>query len=141
MKAIIYTLKVWLTSLALGSTLYYILRLLEEPVMRGNGGGVLQFAFTVFKYSLIFSLPSFVLLMVAVALVNRLDTTILTKKLMLSAIGILLTLLPFYLLGGGWYWGQWAIRYAESYGSLIVLGIWIYRLSPVEKADEGVIEE
>lgn len=133
MKALVYSLKVWATSLAFGPIVYYVLRLIGEPYMRGHGGGVLRFIGSVFLYSFIFSLPCFVFLTISVAVVNYLDITMPARKLILTVIGILLTLLPFFFLEAGGHWGQWAIRYAESYGSLIVTCIWIYKLEPVEK--------
>lgn len=143
MKALAYSFKVWVTALAFGSTIYYILDLLEEPEMRkyAGVGNLFIFIQNVFLYALIFSLPCFLLLFISVALVNLIHITIPVKKIILTVISILLTLLPFYYIEGGGHWGQQAIMYAESYGSIIVAGIWIYKLEPTDRFDAEPVEE
>jgi hypothetical protein len=143
MKALAYSFKIWVTALAFGSTIYYLLQLVEEPETRkyAGVGNLFIFIQNVFLYAFIFSLPCFLLLIISVALVNVTPLTIPVKKIMLTAISILLTLLPFYYIEGGGHWGQQAIMYAESYGSIIVAGIWIYKLEPIERPDSEFVEE
>ena len=121
-QVLIYSLKVWLTSVLLGPLLYYPAQIIIEPQYPH------QFHYDV-KYGFIFSLPSLVVAIITVVLIKPIPTTLTVKKLLLSIVGVVLTAMPFYLLKGGWV--QQGTEYLIAYGSIIVIGIWVYRLEPM----------
>lgn len=82
------------------------------------------------SYGLVLTTPCWLILFLFVgSLVNRNISTF-NKRLMISALAIILTILPFYILFGhddnflDWDLIVWII----SYLMVIVAGIWFYRL-------------
>ncbi|WP_461450132.1 hypothetical protein [Mucilaginibacter sp.] len=118
-QALIYSLKVWLTSLLLGPMLYYPVQTIIEPQYPH------QFHYDV-KYGFYFSMPSFIVSIIAVVIVKHLSTTLVVKKLLLSVAGVVLAALPFYILKGSWV--QQGTEYLLAYGSITLIAIWVYKL-------------
>jgi len=119
MKPLIYSFSVWITSILLGPLFYYPLQLIMEPQYPH------RFTYSFTLYALIFSLPSFVLFMLIVLLVRVIPTNQLIKKLILSVAGVVLTAAPLYLIDGGLQ----TLAYFIAYGSITVIGIWVFRLN------------
>ena len=63
--------------------------------------------------------------MLIVLLVRVIPTNQLIKKLILSVAGVVLTAAPLYLIDGGLQ----TLAYFIAYGSITVIGIWVFRLS------------
>lgn len=116
----IYSFRVWITSVLLGPLVYYPTQLIMEPQYPHR----FEYGFTL--YAFLFSLPSFILVTVIVLLVRAIPTNHLVKKLILSIAGVVLTAIPFYLIKGSWV--QQGTEYLIAYGSIILIGICVYRL-------------
>ena len=114
---LVYTFSVWITSVLLGPLIYYPMQLIMEPQYTHH--------FTYTLYAFFFSLPSFFLSTVIVLFVRTIPTSQLVKKLILSVAGVVLTAAPLYMMDGG----QQTLAYFIAYGSITVIGIWVYRLS------------
>src|ERR1700761_4067963 len=123
MKAITYSLKVWLTGVILGSVIFLIMNLLEEPASARAQTDMVGLVPVILTFAFLFSLPSLGLLTGTVAFIERFNMSQLTKKLILTGIGILLTMLPLYYLFNDWYD---VLKYTGPYSSMIILGIWVY---------------
>lgn len=139
-QAIIYSLKVWLTAVLLSPLLSVIL---FEPFDDHNSTdikGALFFILLSIPYGLVLSIPSWLLLWISVWLVNRLSTSSIKKKWMLSIIGLVLSLLPFYLIFGhdDNPVGEGAIEWAVAYCIVILAGIWFYPLKGRDSASSNL---
>lgn len=86
-----------------------------------------QFGYGV-GFILLFSLPSFILSIVIVSLVRAIAINRLFRKLILSIAGVLLTAMPLYLLG----WKLQFTEYTIAYGSIVLIGIWFYRINETD---------
>jgi hypothetical protein len=132
-QTIIYSLKVWLTSVVISPVLYIILEAIQKPRVYQNIEGGLGFILFSIIYGLILSLISWILLWLSLYSLLMFNRDIIITKLWLSIIGAILTLLPFWLvlgyddpnpLTGTALW-------AASYCLVIIAGIWFYRLKPL----------
>ena len=78
-------------------------------------------------------MPSFVLSTLIVWLcINSISANNLIKKLILSVIGTGLTAAPLYLIDSG----QQTLEYCIAYGSITIIGIWVYTLNAPNNMDE-----
>jgi hypothetical protein len=119
-QALIFSLKVWVTAVIIGPVLYILttrimgqvshndIELLEISIILG---GVL-------------SIPSWLLFFIATVQINKVTYILVAKKLIITFIGIVFTLLPFYTFFKGTP-SEWSICYCV----VIVAGIWFYKLN------------
>jgi hypothetical protein len=124
-RSIIYSLKVWLLTILLGPVIYYLILSFTDPVFR-HYTNLFNFTTEVLRYSIIFSLPSLVLFTLLAFLINLPNYSMWIKKLILNVIGVLLIALPLHAIKS--YWGPWVIQWTIAYGSIIIVGIWIFKL-------------
>lgn len=124
----IYSFRVWITSVLLGPLVYYPTQLIMEPQYPHR----FEYGFTL--YAFLFSLPSFALATVIVLIIRGMPINQLFRKLILCVAGIVLTAMPFYLIKGSWV--QQGTEYLIAYGSIIVIGIWVYRLDAPNVEDK-----
>ena len=89
----LYSLQVWLTSAFIGS-LVFVWYMLEES----DGLKFLGAYLNALAISLVFSLPSFLLLLPVVSLVGRKESRLLSKKLMVAAMALVLSVVAFLIL-------------------------------------------
>ena len=111
-RVLIYCFSVWITSVFLGPFVYGLITL--SPMI------------DFFVYGFLFSIPSFLISILIVVVLKYINIDVKMKKLIFSAFGILLTVLPLYLLKGGWT--QQFIDYGVAYDSVILAGIWFYKV-------------
>jgi hypothetical protein len=129
--SVVYSLKVWLTSVVLGSFLSclpFIFPLTDwyELVTVLFGGMLL-----VMIVAALFSILSWAGLLLSIHLLTKYPFNEKQVKLKLSVIGLLLALAPLLFITGGGLGVDWTDRLAViCYPSLIVAGIWFYRLEP-----------
>jgi hypothetical protein len=92
-------------------------------------------AFIVFSilYGLILSIPSCLLLLVSLNVLNRMNLSTTTSKIWLSIIAVLLTLIPFVIMYHSYDIERrpTIIPWAISYCLVIEAGIWFFKLKPV----------
>jgi hypothetical protein len=126
-QALIYSLKVWLTSVTLAPIILSLL--LPNP--EGTSIDLPVLFLTIFIGAFM-SFPSATLFYVASRAVN--ENKILTSKLLLTLLATFLTYLPI------WIHSDFKIRYDKvtlvilsSYCAVIIAGIWFYKLKPVSQ--------
>jgi len=133
--AILYSIKIWLTSVVISPVVFIVGDCLTHPNNRIGLYGCLGFIGYSLAYGLVLSIPCWLILfLMAGSLVNR-NLNMVYKKLLISIIGVALSILPFYLLfrnddnGFDLYTFIWSL----SYCSFIIVGVWFYELEPKAK--------
>lgn len=133
----IYATKVWRMGVLVGPMLHIMwqeLERLDVPAHGVTGGDWSEYVLIFILMVLcgaFFSIPSWLVLWLATAGVNRLSWSETARKILLVGIVALLTILPFTLLGGG---GSWALFLC--YWLAIAAGILYFRLGPKEVETE-----
>jgi len=127
-QAIIYTIKVWLTSVVLSPIAFIIADNLFHSNNRIGLYGSLGFIGYSIPYGLVITIPCWLILFLSAgSLVNR-KLKMIYKKSIISVVGVALSILPFFLLfrgddnGFDLYTKFWSL----SYCTFIVGGIWLY---------------
>jgi hypothetical protein len=119
-QALIFSLKVWVTAVIIGP----LLRLFTMRII----GQISHSDTELLEISLVIggivSIPSWLLLFLATVQINKIAFTLAVKKLIITFIGIIFTLLPFQVLFVG-VPSEWSIYYCI----VIVAGIWFYKLN------------
>ena len=130
-----FATKVWLTSVVLSPFLFFVISgTIDVKKLHIEAAGLGLFLFFSFVFGLLFSLPCWTILIFAVKFINKKLTTTIKKKILIIAIGILLTYLLFYFiffkdrtdneqLG-------FNMRLAMAYCLTIIGGILIFKLRP-----------
>ena len=128
-QALIYSLKVWLTSVLLGPAIYLILDGFVYPGGVGLAGGLGFIGYSI-GYGLVLSIPCWLILfLLSGSLVNR---KFRYKRTLITVVSTILSVAPFYLLFRGddnGFDGD-TLLWAFSYCAVIVAGVWLYRLEP-----------
>jgi hypothetical protein len=130
--ALIYSLKVWLTSVVLSPILYIIEEYLTHPGYY-KWEGITGFVGLSFIYSALLSIPSYGLFAYMTYSINKLKTKILIKKIYLTVICTILCMFPFYLLDRGSIFLVSDLRWGCFYCFVIIAAIWFYELVPATK--------
>lgn len=125
-QALIYSLKVWLTSVVAAPFLVLLIGLLAR--MADRVGIVLA----MFILGMLFSLPSFLLLSLSCRTLKSMQNKVVIIKAELTVIGVLLTYIPFFIINDY----AFLLNRDESskyffvlYSLLIIFGIWYYKLN------------
>ena len=131
-QAFKYSLKVWLTSVIISPALIMTGDKLLHPNDDIGFNGFFGFIGYAIIYGLVLTIPCSVILFLFVgSLVNR-KITEFYKRLMISILASILTILPFYILFHrddnflDWDLIVWVF----SYLALIIAAVWLYRLEP-----------
>ncbi len=131
-NALVYSLKVWLTALLLGS-LGAGMTLYDKD---SHISGLISWLGFVIFYGFFFSFPSFLILFLFVYRLNKKALSVINKKLILSGVGLTLTLLPFFMMIKLGFMDSWSdIFVITPYAIIIVFGIWFYKLNPTTQTD------
>lgn len=134
-NALFYSLKVWLTSVALGPLFIILLSKIFRPhgYAFDSFSNMFDFIGLLMYLSLLVSIPSAILLWLLTSLIIRFNYNETLSKAILTVIGFILTIGPFYLLfNGDDNPGEDGIFiWATSYASVIIAGIWFYKLKQV----------
>jgi hypothetical protein len=123
-----YTLKVWLTSVVLSPAVIMLNGMLSHSVEDIN------MYLVIVLIGAICSSISFLIFYVAVLLVSDHMDNLVQAKLLLLVIAILLTIIPFWVIGG-YHIGLKDLKLILPYTLTIAAGIWIYRLKLVTSYD------
>jgi hypothetical protein len=119
-----YSLKVWLTAVAGGS-------LGVDFLMGGLHNGAFGFMLSMIiclLFSLGCSLPSFIVFIISVFRLERTQLSITNIKIILSVLGLALTVLPFLVLVYLHYISLSYFSLLLPYVSVIIASIWFYKL-------------
>jgi hypothetical protein len=124
-QALIYSLKVWLTSVVAAPFLFLTLELLKHT---GIAIEILPIAWLIGG---MLSVPSFILLYITSNCLVKLHYNIVSSKIMLSLIGIVLTYVPFFLINGYHLLldgDLLSLPLFISYSCAILACVWSYKL-------------
>ena len=127
-QSFIYSIKVWLTAVFVAPALIIGIQTLQHNYSLTNG---IAYYVGVVVGGL-YSVPSAVLLYLTVYLANRFYMGQIRAKILLTFAGGLLTLLAMVLSCGGLPSIK-EVFYTEVYASVIVAGVWFYKLKMVER--------
>ena len=137
--AFFYTLKIWVTALLLSPVIIAFC----ESSLSNVLGDCLALMIIGSIFGAIFSFPSFCALWLGAYLIVRYaDWNIIIQKIVLTFLGIGLSILPFFILSGSWTFRGERVPYSLIYAAVIVAGIWFYRLKPKgeESTEDGQLE-
>ncbi|NVM67096.1 hypothetical protein FHW88_005417 [Mucilaginibacter sp. SG538B] len=131
-KALGYTLKIWLTSIVISPILHLFINGITEPNMGYAKIGVtssVYFILMSIPFGIILSIPSFLLLWLAVYLLIRFDVKTNQARGLLSVIGTALSSLAFYIVFGYDDPSSYkeTVLWALPYCIVIVASVWYYR--------------
>ena len=129
-QAIVYSLKVWLTSVAAAPFFVLIIGLLGKM---GEGVGI---ALAMLMLGTLFSLPSFLLLLLACWILIRTQRKVVVIKVGLTLIGVLLTYIPFFIINDYAFLinrDELSRTFFVIYSLLITFGIWFYKFKGAGK--------
>ena len=129
-QAIVYSLKVWLTSVVVTPFLVLLTGLVGKM---GEGVG---FALAMLMLGTLFSLPSFLLLSLACWALTRMQRKIVMIKVELTLIGVLLTYIPFFIINDYAFLinrDELSRTFFVVYSLLITFGIWFYTFKGASK--------
>jgi len=129
-QAIVYSLKVWLTSVVVAPFLVLLIGLLGKM---GEGVGI---ALAMLMLGTLFSLPSFLLLSLACWALTRMQSKIVMIKVELTLIGVLLTYIPFFIINDYAFLinrDELSRTFFVVYSLLITFGIWFYKFNGASK--------
>jgi hypothetical protein len=133
-KALMYSLKVWLTTIILGMRVAVVIKIcLDTDHSIYGAGDVFATAIYDIPVALIAWIPSFLLFLVVVYYLSKTDNAIWTKKLILSGLGIFLAILPFVIV---FTHQLFSANYLPdmlpelcAYAGLTLAGVWFYKLT------------
>ena len=125
MKSLTYSLKVWLTGVLVGTTIWCVIGTLMEH----SDMSLIASILVATVYAFLYSGVSFLLSWAAVTILNRGRRSKNNQRSILTALGIILTAAPFFILFGA-HQPNW-LALAGMYGCYIVpiiIGTWLYKL-------------
>ncbi|MGF7039102.1 hypothetical protein M2273_002354 [Mucilaginibacter lappiensis] len=130
-----YCLKVWLTSVVVSPILYILIEVIINSGYFESIPSEIAFILFSILYGLILSIPSCLLLLGSLYVLNRMNLSISTSKIWLSITGIILTLIPFVIMYHSYDIERRPaiIPWAISYCLVIVAEIWFYKLKLVKQ--------
>ena len=141
-QALIYSLKVWLTSVLLGPLIPGLISAVHVNDTLGFGRAVSGFVIWLlfaFISGLVLSLMSFLLLLFTTATLLKTNLATLVQKLLFSVIIPVYASLPFLLVQDYQQYSPANKVLIISYMVVVVIGIWLYKLEPVNNADQAPI--
>ena len=129
-----YTLKVWLTSVALAPLLQIIVQLVTRiPYKFDSIRDVVVYLLYMLICGWLFSIPCWFLLLFSAWLTNLFTGKIRLIKIILSFAGVLISLLPFVTYAGDSlpHYTNPDFIWVMFYPITIAAGIWVYALKPI----------
>ena len=127
-----YALKTWQTAVFFAPFIIIAFGLLHAGSI---GDAVMFFAFGALT-GMVFSVPSALLFWLAAYITTKQDIHWKYKKIILSVIGVTLTMLAFMLYADGTLPGKDMFAFIIIYAAVIVAGVWIYKLRTVPAEEE-----
>jgi len=133
-QALLYSLKVWLTSVVFGPVLYVFFELIFRSGYFDGIKSSMGFIGYSIPYGLILSIPSWFFFLTLLVIFEYTSVTIKIKKTLLSMAGACLSFAPFFIFFQGDGDPKWfdTFLWGFFYCIVIVTGIWYYKLKPAE---------
>jgi uncharacterized membrane protein len=132
-QALIYSLKVWLTTIVLGMRVAAVIKICLDTDHLYGAGDIFSSAIYDIPVGLIACTPSFFLFLVGVFFLSKTSGTIWSKKLILSVLGVILAILPFAIV---FTHQLFSANYLPDmlpelcgYVGITLAGIWFYKLT------------
>ncbi len=129
-----YATKIWLTSAILSPFMFFLISgTIDAQRLSISFIGIRDFVIFSIILGILFSIPNWLLFFFAIKFINKQTHRLHTKKLFISLIGTMLTLLLFYFMflknGLGSQFDN-HLKQFIAYSLTIILGTIIYRLRP-----------
>ena len=127
-----YATKVWLLSVLIAPFIFLIV-----PIgVIGTGDfseikSILSYWGILVLYGGLFSVPSWLALVFFVVMINRLDKSIFSKKMMIQVLCIILGVAPFFAFFG--FRDLESLAISVPYLIMLSIGIWFFSLKKVER--------
>ncbi len=118
-----YVFRVWLTSVIISPVIYALF----NPIPDGSNAVTLVIAVMIFIGGCI-SIPCAILIDIAIKFLVKFNLPVVSVKIRLSAIGLILSYSPFFILGNFRFY-QADLYVAVPYGVTVLAAIWVYRLN------------
>lgn len=131
-----YTLKVWLTSVAMAPVLQIITQLITRiPYQFDSVRDVVVYLLYMLACGWLFSIPCWFLLWLSAWLTNRFTPNKTLIKAILSVAGVIIALLPFVTYAGSSlpHYTNPDFVWVMFYPITIAAGIWVYGLKPISE--------
>ncbi len=133
-KYYIYPLKIWLTAVALGPIIQELVAYITGQPPKDSPFFTYIVAVTI--AGLMYSAPSFLVLLLAAKLLYNFKLSFTVKKIIFTILGIILSTLPFYILFGppdfiAITHSSGFLLMVLSYTLSIIAGIWLYKIDPL----------
>lgn len=123
----LYVIRVWLTSSIVGTTLFFLVALLNmSHTSVFNLAEAVPFHLFVLVIATIVSVPAAVLLWLVVQLLSQTSLSMKTSKFIISVACIILCLLTFSFFGVGYNKREWIIM--SCYYAPLLIGVFLYKL-------------
>jgi hypothetical protein len=97
-STLIYSIKAWLFSVVLCPILYLVVGSIMHPGLFENLGSYLGFAVWSIPFGLVLSAPCWIVLWLVALIIDRRALNLRLQKIILSAAGMALCLVPYYFL-------------------------------------------
>lgn len=138
-----YATSVWLTAVVVPPVLlligFSVASFVAGDVNKASFSLLLILAAAMLGISLLLSIPSWLILIWAIQLVNKLDWSEWNKRILLFGIGSILTILPFIYLSRDE--PSEIISSAGGYWLLISFGIFLYRFPHIQEGDKALNQD
>ncbi len=95
---LIYSIKAWLFGVVLSPILYLVVGSIMHPGLFENLGEYLGFAVQSIPFGLLLSVPCWIILWLIAIAIDRRGLNVKLQKIIISAAGMALCLVPYYLL-------------------------------------------
>ena len=122
-----YVIRVWLTSSIVGTTLFFLVALLNRShTAVFNLAEAVPFHLFVLVIATIVSVPAVVLLWLVIHLLSQTSISMISSKLIIAVACIILCLLTFSFFGVGYNKREWIIM--SCYCVPLLVGVFLYKL-------------
>ncbi len=127
-SAFIYSIKAWLFGVVLSPILYLVVGSILHPGLFENLGSYLAFLVQAIPFGLVLSVPCWIALWLMAQLASRRATHVKLQKIVVSAAGLALCLVPYYFLireNDGSVFDD-RLSWVACYCIVIIVGIMFY---------------
>jgi H+/Cl- antiporter ClcA len=136
-QTLIYSLKIWLTSVVLSPIFYTVYDALTRPKFIYNPRNEAEAYLYFLVFGLALSIPSWVLFWLSLHCINTQRWKPITTKLLISIVAVALTFTPFLMVYSLYDLSRDSstIGVPICYSLLILAGVWYYKLRVVTLQD------
>lgn len=125
-QVLIYSLKVWLTSVLISPIIFILIEITFKTRSFIDVNSVLGFIAYSIPYGLVLSIPSWLLFFACIYNISKFIRNLLTIRLIVTLVGSVLSLLSFYIIFHRDDDTTGVIPWALSYCIIIIAGSWFY---------------